>query len=148
MAAERDRDGDKVGDERGEPARTERPRKACGQPQRQRGGDEIGGDKDIHRQQEDEPAEPGTRKVSEIDPAEGAIVLEKDRAEEHRAGDERRELGQKHLQELPLLRWIGDEKNGVEAEPLDIKVGRDRERTEETERDRRPRPANDGRTSP
>ena len=71
----------------------------------------LAGDEDIHRQQEDEAAEAGAREVGEIDAAERAIVLEKDAAEEHRAGEERRQRGEKHLQELPLLGRIGDEKD-------------------------------------
>ena len=69
----------------------------------------LTGVKQIHRAEEHEPAEAGAREIGEIDAAERLVALEENAAEEHRAGEERRQRGEENLQQLPFLRRVGDQ---------------------------------------
>ena len=134
MAGEGDQGGDEKRNERDAPARTERPGQAGRKPKAQRRGDQIGGRKHVHRQQEHEAAEPSPGEVGEVNAPENAVAPEKDASEEKCARQERRQFGDENRQELPLLRRVGDKKDGVEAEMLHIEVGADGERSEQGER--------------
>ena len=68
------------------------------QPERQRRRNQIGRDEHIHRQEKDEAAQTRARQIGEIDASERAVALEEDAAEEDGASQERRQLGQEHLQ--------------------------------------------------
>ena len=118
-------------------AGTERPGEPGGEPQRERHGDEILRPQQIHRAEEYQSAKAGAREVGEIDAPERAVALEENAAEKHGAGEERREIGEENLQQLPFLRGIGDQEDRVEAELLDEKVGADGKRAEQPERDAR-----------
>ena len=137
MASESQHAREPVGNERDEASGSQRPGEACGKPESQRRRDQIGWDEHIHRQEKDETAQTRARQIGEIDASERAVAFEEDAAEEDRARQERRQLRQEHLQKLPLLRRVGNDEYGVEAELLDIEIGADRERPEEPERDRR-----------
>ena len=134
MAGEGDKAGDKKRNERHAPSRSKCPGQTGCEPQPQWGGDQIGGRKDIHRQEEHQAAKSSPGEVGEIDAAESAVAPQKDASEEKRARQERRQLRQENRQQLPLLRRVGDEEDRVEAEMLHVKVGADRERAEQGER--------------
>src|ERR1700733_6173527 len=79
-------------------------------------------------------AKSGAGEVGEVDAAENAVASQKDAPEEKRARQERRQLRQKNRQQLPLLRWVGDQEDRIETEVLDVKVGGDGKRPEQSER--------------
>ena len=53
--------------------------------------------KEIHRQQEHQPAQAGAGEIGEIDAPERAVALQEHAAEEHRAGEEGQEVGKEDL---------------------------------------------------
>ena len=141
MAREGDKAGDQKRNERHAPSRSKRPGQTGCEPQRQWGSDQIGGRQDIHRQKEHQAAQSSAGEVGEVHSAESAVAPQKDTSQEKRARQERRQLRQKDRQQLPLLRRVRDEEDRVETEMLHIKVGADRERAEQGER-------NSGRPAP
>ena len=102
---------------------------------RERRGDQVFGLQQIHRAEKHQAAQARSRQIGEIDAPERAVAFQKHAAEEHRAGEKRREVGEKYLEQLPLLRGVRDQEDRVEAELLDKEIGADRERPEQRERD-------------
>src|SRR6204780_3287496 len=137
MAGKSKRAGKKEWNERQATAGAKRPGQAGGKPKAQRRSDQIGGREHIHRQKEHETTKSGPGEVGEIDAAENAVAPEKDASQEKRARQERRQLREENREQLPLLRRVGDQEDRVEAEMLHIKVGADRERPEQSQRNGR-----------
>ncbi len=112
------------------------PEGAADKPEQQRHHDEIVGHDDIHRQQEGQAAQAGAGQVGEIDPAENLLRLEKDSAEEERAGQERQHVEHEIGGEPPFLHRVGDQEDGIEGKLLRQQIGRHRQRPEQHERGR------------
>ncbi len=137
MAAEGDEGERRVGQDRALSPGAERPGEARREPQRERRRDEVGRREAVHRDEDDEAAQARAGEIGEIDAPEGAVALQEDAAEKHRARQKRRQRGEEDLEQLPFLRGIGDQEDRVEAELLNEEIGRDRQRPEQPERDAR-----------
>ena len=109
MAAEGDHGRDDERREGAPRAGKEAPRQARGRPQRQRRGDQVDRREDVHRAEKDEAAQARAGQIGEIDAAERLVALEEHAAEEHRAGEKRRQRGEEDLGELPFLVRVRDE---------------------------------------
>ena len=94
------------------------PQHAAGEPQDERHDQQVLGRDEVHRAEEQEPAQPRAREIGEIDAAEDPLRLEEHRAQVEGAGQEREHVEQEVAEQPPLLRRVGDEEDGVEGDLL------------------------------
>ena len=113
------------------------PQGATGKPEHQRHGEQVLRRNEGHGCEHQQAPEAGAGQVGEIDAGESLLRFEKDGAEKECTCKEGQRVEDEAGKQPPLLRRVGDEKDGVEGDLLGEQIGRHHERTEQQQRQAR-----------